>query len=260
MKCALIVSTGDRVDYLKQCVDSCKKLIKTYKDDIEIDIFFITFEDAEINYDEPYTHFKYQRPSIEILDSFPKSIQQVQNYSNDLEQTRRITYGHYVLYGGIPNTIFENINIFKQYDLILKSRADLVFDIDYTKVKNFNPESQIITFECFWGGCRYNPNFTNDSIIFGKTEDVLRISAFKMENCLLNRFWNPEQYTTYLYTLVPKTKVEMTTDKYFFLSKDRKSRKFIGFPLEKINKTDISFLENLGVNTSNLDFENQIEL
>lgn len=260
MKCALILITGDRLDYVDYSIRSCKEMILAYNQNIEVDIFLITFRGIEIKSQFNFTQFTFDKPNQNQVDEFPKSHQQVQNYSSDIDQNRRISFGHYILNGSVPDTIFRNSTIFRQYDFILKSRTDLVFDFNRNDLQTFNPENQVLTFECFWGGCRYNPHFTNDHLVFGKSEDVLKIISYPISNCLMNKFWNPENYTTYLFSQTLKQKREISTDKYFLLSNDRKSRKWIGFPLEKIKKTDFDFLEKIGLDVSKLSFDNEYEL
>jgi len=44
----------------------------------------------------------------------------------------------------------------------------------------------------------------------------------------------------------------MSTNKYYLLSIDRKSRKFIGYPMEKINEEDSIFIKNMGIDFDKL--------
>lgn len=260
MKCALILTTGDRIDYLNQSIETSLNFIKEYNPNIKVDVFLISFNDVQIsNINHEVNKLSYDRPILnsEQVINFPRSIQQISNYSNDIELIKRISFGHLILFGLIPDTIYKNIDIFEKYDLILKTRSDLVFDFNKSDIKNINITNQLVTFECFWGGCRYNHNFTNDHFIFGKSDEVLKVISYPFKECMLNHFWNPEQYMTYLYTKSKNTKIQLNTDKYYLLSNDRKSRKCIGFPLEKINKNDIDFLNRLGIN-KNIEFENEI--
>jgi hypothetical protein len=251
-KVALILITGDRTNYLKESVESCKSLIREYDNTLEVDVFLVSFSDIDIDLPN-IRRITYERPDInsDIVLNFPRSHQQ-KNY--DLETIKRISLGHLILFGLVPDSIYRNSDIFKDYDFILKSRADLIFDFDKSSIENFNIKEELLTFECFWGGCRYNKNYTNDHFVFGESEDVLKLISFPIENCLIDRFWNPEQYMTYLYSSVNKRKVEMSTNKYYLLSHDRNSRKFIGYPMEKINNDDKIFLENMGLNLELLNF------
>jgi hypothetical protein len=259
MKCALILFTGDRIEYIDQSIFSCKKIIESINSEIDIDIFIISFEGTIIHSKNDFKHLSFKKPDNENIDNFPNSIQQLKNYSSDIETNRRISFGHYILCGSVPDIIHQNRDLFLKYDLILKSRTDLIFDFNQNYLKNFNPEKEILTFECFWGGCRYNSNFTNDHFIFGDAHSVLQIISYPISNCLLNHFWNPEHYMTHLYSLISKIKIQITTDKYYLLSKDRPSRKFIGFPLEKVNRADLDFLSSIGIDTSEINFVNDYE-
>jgi len=259
MKCALILITGDRIDYIDQSISSCEQMIHSYDSNIEIDVYLVSYDNLEIKSKKDIHYIEFNRPSKDDIDLFPRSIQQIQNFSNDIEQSRRISLGHFILFGGVPNSIFDNYSKFIEYDLIFKSRSDLIFDFNKSDIDKFNPDRELLTFECFWGGCRYNPNFTNDQLIFGKSKDVLDVISYKIQNCILDKFWNPEQYMTYLFTKSNKTKVQISTDKYYLLSKDRESRKWIGFPLEKIKNEDLIFLQKIGVDINKIKFINEYE-
>jgi hypothetical protein len=64
----------------------------------------------------------------------------------------------------------------------------------------------------------------------------------------------------WLFRKTNKERVELTSDKYFLLSLDRKSRKMIGFPImEKICDSDIEFLKGLDVNPSLIEFTNRYD-
>lgn len=258
-KCAVVLITGDRVDYIDYAIKSCLSMVNTYNKNILVDIYLISYENLNIKSEYKISNLQYINPSnnTELIESFPKSVQQLQNFSNDKTLSNRISLGHLILCGLVPDVIYKNLDLFKKYDYILKSRADLIFDFNENDIKNINFDKNILTFECFWGGCRYNPNFTNDHLVFGKSEDIIKIIAYSINNCLLNNFWNPEQYMTYLFSLINKNKIQISTDKYYLLSKDRDSRKWIGFPLEKINNSDINFLQNLGINTDEIKFTNE---
>jgi hypothetical protein len=260
-KCALILITGDRTDYIDSSIKSCLNLINKYNSEIETDIYLISFDDVKLVSNNNIKTLSFNRPTIDsdIVFNFPRSVQQVNNYSNDIELTKRISLGHLILFGLVPNTIFKNKDLFSQYDYILKSRADLIFDFNENDITKFNPSNQLLTFECFWGGCRYNSNFTNDHFVFGESSDVLKLISFPINECIINKFWNPEQYMTYLFTKSNKNKVQISTDKYYLLSKDMDSRKWIGFPLEKINKNDTIFLENMGIDITKIKFTNEYE-
>jgi hypothetical protein len=260
-KCALVLITGDRVDYIDSSIKSCLNFINKYNIDIETDIYLICFDGVKVVSSNNIKTLSFNRPTIDsdIILNFPKSIQQVNNYSNDIELTKRISLGHLILFGLVPDTISKNKDIFIQYDYILKSRADLVFDFSENDILNFNINNQLLTFECFWGGCRYNKNFTNDHFVFGESSDVLKLISFPISDCIIDKFWNPEQYMTYLFSKSNKEKIEISTDKYYLLSKDRDSRKWIGFPLEKINKNDILFLEGIGIDVNKIKFTNEYE-
>ena len=255
-KAALVLFTGDRVEYINYTIKRCLDLIKTYDEKILVDIFLICFNELDL------THIKYdikvlpfEKPDMysEIIKNFPRSRQQ-DNGSEEVNM--RISYGHYILFGAVPNVFKDNKELFNDYDYMLKCRADLIFDFDNEAIKQFNIESELLTFECFWGGCRYNKSYMNDHFNFGTTNSMLIINSFKKEDCLMRQFWNPEQYMTYLYSTANKPIRIITTDKYYLLSKDRDSRKFIGFPMERINSEDIKFLENLGINIKEIKFTN----
>lgn len=258
-KCALILVTGDRTDYLDSSIKSCINLINSYDNDIQTDVYLVSFNDVNINFD--ILKIGFERPDInsQLVLNFPRSIQQSHNHSDDIELTKRISLGHLILFGLIPDTIFKNREIFKEYDYILKSRTDLVFDFNIEDIKSFDINNQLLTFECFWGGCRYNPNFTNDQFLFGSANDVLNLISFPIDECIMDKFWNPEQYMTYLFSKSKKEKIQISTDKYYLLSKDRESRKWIGFPLEKIKQNDVEFLESLGLNFSKIKFTNEYD-
>jgi hypothetical protein len=260
-KCALVLITGDRTDYIDSSIKSCLNLINKYNSEIETDIYLISFDDIKLVTNNNIKNLSFKRPTIDsdIVFNFPRSVQQVSNYSNDIELTKRISLGHLILFGLAPDTIFKNKDLFSQYDYILKSRADLVFDFNENDITKFNASNQLLTFECFWGGCRYNSNFTNDHFVFGESSEVLKLISFPINECIINKFWNPEQYMTYLFTKSSKNKVQISTDKYYLLSKDRDSRKWIGFPLEKINKNDIIFLDNMGIDITKIKFTNEYE-
>ncbi len=258
-KCAIILVTGDRVDYLDSSIKSCVDLVNCYDEEIETDIYLVSFNDLEIT-NKSVSKIGFERPDIdsEFVFNFPRSIQQLHNYPGH-DQTKRISLGHVILFGLIPDAIFKNIDKFKEYDYILKSRSDLVFDFNEKDIKSFDIKKQLLTFECLWGGCRYNANFTNDQFVFGETTDVLNLISFPIVDCIIDRFWNPEQYMTYLFTKSNKEKIQISTDKYYLLSKDRESRKWIGLPLEKINQQDVNFLESMGLNLEELKFINEYD-
>jgi len=259
-KCALVLATGDRIDYLDSSIKSCLDLINCYDDEIETDIYLVSFNDIDVlNLD--IKKIGFDRPDInsELVWKFPRSVQQSNNHSNDIELTKRISLGHLILFGLIPDSIFKNREVFEKYDYILKSRADLVFDFNADDLKSFDVERQLLTFECFWGGCRYNPHFTNDHFVFGEASDVLNLISFPINECLMDRFWNPEQYMTYLFSRSKKEKIQISTDKYYLLSKDRESRKWIGFPLEKIKQSDVDFLESIGLDLNAMKFANEYD-
>jgi hypothetical protein len=260
-RCALILITGDRVDYIDSSIKSCLKLIENFDSKVEVDIFLFSFSDIDLKSNYNIKKIGFERPDInsEIVFNFPRSQQQVRNYSNDIELTKRISLGHLILFGLVPNAIFQNQGLFDEYDYVMKSRTDLIFDFNEKDISKFDIDKELLTFECFWGGCRYNPNFTNDHFVFGEKSEVLKIISFPMSECVIDKFWNPEQYMTYLFTKSSKSKIQISTDKYYLLSKDRDCRKWIGFPLEKINKSDIDFLENIGIDTKKIKFTNEQE-
>jgi hypothetical protein len=259
-KCALILVTGDRIDYLDSSIKSCLNLIDCHDDEIETDIYLVSFDDIDV-LNTDIKKIGFDRPDInsDIVFNFPRSVQQSNNHSDDIELTKRISLGHLILFGLIPDTIFKNNELFKQYDYILKSRTDLVFDFKREDIKSFDIKNKLLTFECFWGGCRYNPNFTNDQFVFGESRDVLSLISFPINECIMDKFWNPEQYMTYLFSKSNKEKIQISTDKYYLLSKDRESRKWIGFPLESINQSDVDFLEKMDLDVSQLKFTNKYE-
>jgi len=249
-KCALILITGDRTDFIDYSIKCCENIIKKFNNNIEIDIFLISFNDNVVsNYNIKF--IKFEKPDInsDFILNFPRSNQQL---NSDIETIKRVSFGHSILFGLVPDKIFENKEIFSKYDYILKSRSDLIFDIEDKYLEEFNQLDEILTFECFWGGCRYNNQYTNDHFVFGKSEDVLKLISFPIQDCILDRFWNPEQYMTFLYNNVKKKKIEMSTNKYYLLSSDRKSRKFIGYPMEKINEEDSIFIKNMGIDFDKL--------
>lgn len=259
-KCALILATGDRIDYLESSIKSCMNIINSYDSEIETDIYLVSFDDLDMP-NEDISRLGFERPDINsrLVFDFPRSVQQISNHSDDIELTKRISLGHLILFGLIPDTIFKNSETFQQYDYILKSRADLVFDFNIEDIRSFDIKNQLLTFECFWGGCRYNPNFTNDHFVFGSAAEVIKVISFPINECMMSRFWNPEQYMTYLFSKSSRQKMQISTDKYYLLSKDRESRKWIGFPLEKINQKDLDFLESMGIDTNRIKFANEYE-
>lgn len=256
-KCALVLITGDRIDYLRESIECNIKLIKKYDSEMEVDVFLSSFDDVDLSsIDLNGLNIKkigFKRPDInsDLVINFPRSHQQS---NQDLDLVKRVSFGHLILFGLVPNSIYENKDLFADYNFILKSRADLIYDFNPSYLKNFDINSELLTFECFWGGCRYNLNYTNDHFIFGVKDDVMKIISFPIEDCIMDKFWNPEQYMTYLYSRINKKKVEMSTDKYFLLSKDRASRKFIGYPMEKVNLSDKVFLENINIDFNKLNF------
>lgn len=256
-KVALILITGDRTHYLNESIESCKSLIKEYDNTLEVDVFLVSFSDIDIDIPN-INRITYERPDInsDLVLNFPRSHQQK---GADLESIKRVSLGHLILFGLVPNSIHENKKIFDEYDYILKSRSDLIFDFNILNVKSFNIEEELLTFECFWGGCRYNSSYTNDHFVFGERDDVLKLISYPIENCIMDNFWNPEQYMTFLYQKIEKKKIEMNTDKYYLLSKDRNSRKFIGYPMENINNDDKLFLEKFGLNIEELDFTSKYD-
>lgn len=256
-KCALVLITGDRIDYLRESIECNIRLIKEYDSEMQVDIFLSSFDDVDLTSIDlnglDIKRIGFKRPDInsDLVVNFPRSHQQA---NQDLELVKRVSFGHLILFGLVPNSIHENKDLFSGYDFILKSRADLIYDFDPSYIKKFNINSELLTFECFWGGCRYNKNYTNDHFIFGEKDDVMKIISFPIENCIMDRFWNPEQYMTYLYLNINKRKIEMSTDKYYLLSKDRDSRKFIGYPMEKVNLSDKLFLEKINIDFNKLTF------
>lgn len=260
-KVALILYTGLRVDFIDQSIKCSTKLINEIIPNIGIDIFIISFTDVNIVSDYQITHLTFDRPEDDMVSRFPKSRQQLESWWKDNKEVEnRVSFGYSILYGCVPNTIDKNKDLFENYDFILKSRCDLIFDFDKSDLKRYNPDKQLLTFECFWGGCRYDSKYTNDHIVFGKTEDVLQICQFPIEDCLLDRFWNGESYTTWLFRKTNKERIELTTDKYFLISKDRKSRKMIGFPImEKITHSDLEFLTNIGVDLNQIEFTDRYD-
>lgn len=256
-RCALILTTGDRIDYLDASVRSCLGLIERYDPEIETDIYLISYRDLEIE-DDSIKRIFIERHDLEsdLVKRFPLTMQLQQNHANDIETIKRVNLGHLILFGLIPDAIFRNRSIFEEYDFILKSRSDLVFGLEEF---SFDHSREVLTFECFWGGCRYNQHFTNDQIVFGESKDVLEIASYPIGQCsIISSFWNPEHYMTYLFSKSSKSKKEMSTDRYYLLSKDRKCRKWIGFPLENITDRDISFLDSMGIDFGKLEFENGI--
>ena len=251
-KCALILITGDRIEFLKETIECNLKLIKDFDPTIKVDIFLASFDDVQLN-DLNINKINFKRPDInsDLVLNFPRSQQQG---NQDLELVKRVSFGHLILFGLVPNSIYNNRKIFDNYDYILKSRTDLIYDYDKKYIENFNIKEELLTFECFWGGCRYNQNYTNDHFVFGEKDDVMKLIAFPIEDCIMDKFWNPEQYMTYLYSRIDKKKIEMTTDKYYLLSNDRNSRKFIGYPMEKMNINDKTFLESLNIDFNKLNF------
>lgn len=253
-KIAFILFTGDRVDYLKYTINSCEEFIKKTKiDNYSIDIFLLSFFD-DLKIDEyKIKNIKLTKPSEEDSLNLPMT-NQISNYSN-INDRIRINFGMYILFKEVPNKIFMNFEIFKEYDYILKCRSDLIFE-----TKDFiYDDSKIYTFECFWGGCRYNKKYTNDHFIFGKSEEVLDIISYDLEYEKLSNFWNPEEFMTHLYGDYNFNKVELTTDKYYLLSKDRESRKFIGYPMETINQNDVYFLNKIGIDVNKIKFTNKYD-
>ena len=47
-KCALVLITGDRTDYIDSSINSCLNLINKYNSEIETDIYLISFDDIKI--------------------------------------------------------------------------------------------------------------------------------------------------------------------------------------------------------------------
>ena len=260
-KVALILYTGLRVDFIDQSIKCSTKLINEIIPNNQIDIFVISFSDISIVSDYQITNLTYDRPDDNLVSRFPKSRQQLESWWKDNKEVEsRVSFGYSILYGCVPNTIHQHKDLFDSYDYILKSRCDLIFDFDKVDLKRYNGDKQLLTFECFWGGCRYNSDYTNDHIVFGKSEDVLKICQFPITDCILDRFWNGESYTTWLFRKTNKERVELTSDKYFLLSLDRKSRKMIGSPImEKICDSDIEFLKGLGVDLNRIEFTDRYD-
>jgi hypothetical protein len=115
-KCALILITGDRTDYIDSSIKSCLNLINKYNSEIETDIYLISFDDVKLVSNNNIKTLSFNRPTIDsdIVFNFPRSVQQVNNYSNDIELTKRISLGHLILFGLVPNTIFKNKDLFSQ--------------------------------------------------------------------------------------------------------------------------------------------------
>ena len=136
-KCALVLITGDRVDYIDSSIKSCLNLINKYNSEIETDIYLICFDGVKVVSNNNIKTLSFDRPTIEadIVLNFPRSIQQVNNYSNDIELTKRISLGHLILFGLVPDTIFKNIDIFSQYDYIIHSHPD-VFMLEEEPIVN----------------------------------------------------------------------------------------------------------------------------
>jgi hypothetical protein len=248
---ALILFTGDRVDWIDFTIKSCINFLEKCSIKTEIDIYLITWlGSVESKYD--INIINYNKPTDLDILKFPKSNQQK---TYNLESQKRIGFGHSILFGYVPDSINSNKKTFEKYKYIIKCRSDLVFE---TPKFNFN-DNFLYTFECFWGGCRYIKNYSNDHFIFGKSEEVLKVISYNFEECILDKFWNPEGYMTYLFEKSEFDKIELTTDKYFLLSKDRESRKFIGYPMESINQNDILYLENMGIDTKKIKFTNKYD-
>jgi hypothetical protein len=248
-KVAIILFTGDRVSYIDKCIESCLKFIEKTNIKFSYDIFLISYSD---NFKSKYSinHWRTDFPSENDIISMP-STKQTLNFPND---KFRINFGIYILFSQTPDTIYKNKEILYKYDYILKCRSDLVFETPNLK---FNDE-YLYTFECFWGGCRYNKRYTNDHFLFGKSEEVLKVISYPMIECNPSLFWNPEEYMTYLFTKSKMSKIEITTDKYYLLSEDKESRKFIGYPLIDINKNDILFFNSIGLDWKKIKFINNI--
>lgn len=255
--CALIMTTGDRVEYLDASIASCRGLIHHHDPDIETDIYLLSYPDVRVD-NESIHRLCIDRHDVhaDLIQIFPKSKQLVRNYATDPELVARVTLGHVILCGLIPDALFRNRQVFEKYDFVLKSRSDLVFGFEEFE---FDPRKEVLTFECFWGGCRYDRDFTNDHIVFGEAKDVLDITAYPLDHCMLSRFWNPEHYMTHLFSMSDKAKREISTDRYYLLSKDRRCRKWIGFPLEKMTTKDVQFLTSMGIHVEELEFENEWE-
>jgi hypothetical protein len=250
-KTALILFTGDRVEFLDLSIKSCIQFLEKNNIKTEVDIFLISWN---VDLQSIYTINKLTipKPSDDEVKTYPMTRQILQYNEKD---RFRINYGMYILFNQVPDMIHQQIQIFSQYDYILKCRSDLVFESP-----SFNyDENNLYTFECFWGGCRYNPNYTNDHFIFGKAGEVLKVIGFPKNESNPSPFWNPEQYMTFLFLKSTYKKTELTTDKYYLLSKDRESRKFIGYPMESINERDIRYFESIGLEWKIIKFTNKYD-
>jgi hypothetical protein len=250
MKTAIILFTGDRIEYINYTINSCLEFIKKTKIVTEIDIYLISFIDYEL--DSNIINLKFNKPTEDEIKKFPIT-KQLNSYNE--KDVFRINYGHYILFKSVPNIIHQNLNTFEKYDYLLKCRSDLVFE---TPEFVFD-EKNIYTFECFWGGCRYNPLYTNDHFIFGKSEEVLKVISYQDNPINFYSFWNPEQYMNFLFEKSNFDKIELTTDKYYLLSKDRESRKFIGYPMESLNSNDINYFNKIGLDWQKIKFTNKYD-
>jgi hypothetical protein len=249
-KTAIILFTGDRIEYIDYTIKSCLDFLKKGKIESNADIYVITYSEY-INSNFNIKILKTNKPEDKEVIKFPMTRQTLGYNESD---KFRINYGIYILFSQTPDQIFKNRETFINYDYILKCRSDLIFE---TPEFNFN-ENNLYTFECFWGGCRYNKRYTNDHLIFGKSEEVLKVIS-KKEDSDLSKFWNPEEYMTHLYLNSSLNKVELTTDKYYLISKDRESRKFIGYPMESINKNDLEFFNKIELDWKKIKFTNKYD-
>lgn len=250
-KTAIILFTGDRIDWVDYTINSCKKFIQNSNVETTLDIFLITWLDY-VETSHEIKILKYDKPLEDMIRYFPRSKQQGQ-YDEQTQQ--RISFGHCILFGIVPDIIYQNKDIFIQYDYILKCRSDLVFD---PPIFNFS-DRYLYTFECFWGGCRYIRTYSNDHFLFGISNEVLNVISYQYKDCKIDSFWNPESYMTHLLSNSNLDKIELTTDKYYLLSKDRDSRKFIGYPMETINQNDVNFFQRIGIDINKIKFTNKYD-
>jgi hypothetical protein len=235
-KTALIFFTGDRIEFLDYSIKSCLNFLEKGKIQTIIDIYLISFFD-NIKTKHNINYLKINKPCTNKVNNFP--------YTKQIELQKnktRLNYGIYLLFDTVPNCIFNNIEKLSKYDYILKCRSDLVFDTN-----NFHfEEDKLYTFECLWGDLRYYSKFTNDQFIFGNSKEVLKIVAYPENSSNLSNFWNPEEYTSHLFSKSNFTKIYLTTKKYYLISKERKVRKFVGHS-EKLNESDIEYLKSIGM-------------
>jgi hypothetical protein len=205
----LLILNGLVFNNTKHVVDSIKKNLETKGFSVDVLISTWESEAEKCEYAKTFLHKNIDENYLDEI-SFPHT-KQIAN----VKEWQYCRLSHYAIFQNLHDCL-KNIDC-SEYDFIVKSRTDLYFDFDKKELEL--DKNILYTFPVFWGGQRNNPNFMNDHVIMGFTQDILDyydgVKNIKNE---LGGVWNSEMYSLRLVEKSNK-KIKILNPIIYYVSK-----------------------------------------